>query len=146
MYIDHHGVMENLPNEWWIAAGMPNFIRSASAYRCDHAAAGSRRVCLVLIADIGPVLRTPGVPVFNADSWEGISAKDRVERILHAFVEDDALPPVELTKQAGRYLFDLKHGMHRLYCSIAAGFTEIPAVKFIDVTALDAGRDIEEVC
>jgi hypothetical protein len=125
---------------------MPNFVRAASAYRCDHAAAGERRVCLIPIADIGPVPRRDGVPVFNDDHWDGISARERVERILRGFAVNGALPPVELTKQAGRYPFYLKAGVHRLYCSIAAGFTEIPAVKFIDLEALDAGRDVEELC
>jgi len=138
MKIDHHGVWEELPEEWWIAAGMANFVRSASAYRCDHGAAGNRRVCLVRITDIEPVRRGPGVPIFNASSWENISARERVENILRAFVVNDALPPVELTKQAGRYPFGLKDGVHRVYCSIAAGFTEIPGVKFIDLDALDA--------
>jgi glycine/D-amino acid oxidase-like deaminating enzyme len=141
--ISHHGVRTELPDEWWIAAGMPNFVPAKSAYRCDHAAAGGRRVCLIQLMDIGPVRRAPGVPVFNAHSWEGISARERVERILRAFVVNGALPPVELTKQAGRYPFSLKDGLHRVYCSIAAGFTEIPAIKFIDP---DAGRDIEELC
>jgi len=99
-----------------------------TAYRCNYAAAGGRRVCLIPIVDIGPVLRGPGVPIFN--SWEEISARERVERILHGFVVNDALPPVELTQQAGRYPFSLRDGLHRVYCSIAAGFTEIPAIKF----------------
>ncbi len=142
MEISHHGVREELPDEWWIAAGMLNFVRAESAYHCDRAAAG-RRVCLIPIVDIEPVRR---IPVFNAHSWEGILAKERVERILRAFVANGALPPVELTKQEGRYPFCLKDGLHRLYCSIAAGFTEIPSMKFIDLAALDAGRDIEELC
>ena len=146
MEISHHEVRTELPEEWWTAAGMSNFVRAASAYRCDHAAAGGRRVCLIPIVDIGPFRRAPGIQVFNADSWEGISARDRVERILRAFVVNDALPPVELTKQAGRYPFSLNGGLHRVYCSIAAGFTEIPAIKFIDFEALDAGRNIEELC
>jgi len=145
MNIAHHGVSEELPDEWWFAAGLLNFIRVASAYRCDHAAAGVRRVCLIPIANI-EAQRGPSVPIFKDDPWEGIPGRKRVERILRAFVEDDALPPIELTKQAGRFPFYLQHGMHRLYCSIAAGFTEIPAVKFIDVEALDTGRDIEELC
>lgn len=116
---------------------MSNFVRAESAYHCDHAAAGGRRVCLIPIMDIGPVRRAPGVPVFD---------RERVERILHAFVVNGALPPVELTKQAGRYPFYLKDGLHRVYCSIAARFTEIPAIKSIDLEALDAGRDIEELC
>lgn len=90
-------------------------------------------MCLIPIADIEPVHRAPGVPVFNDSIEEGISARERVERILRAFVANDALPPVELAKQAGRYPFRLKAGLHRLYCSIAAGFTEIPAVKALDL-------------
>jgi hypothetical protein len=136
MEISHHGVRAELPDEWWLAARMSNFVRAESAYRCDHAAAGGRRVCLIPIMDIGPIRRTPGVPVF--------SSRERVERILRAFVANGALPPVELTKQAG--FFYLKDGLHRVYCSIAAGFTEIPAIKFIDLEALDAGRNIEELC
>jgi hypothetical protein len=146
MNIRHHDLKEKLPEEWWIAAGMPNFIRSASAYRCDHAAAGGRRMCLIPIVDIGPIQRNPSVPVFNANSWEGISARERVERIFHAFAANATLPPIELTKQAGRYPFDLRDGVHRLFCSIAAGYTEIPAVRFFDLAALDAGRDLEELC
>lgn len=141
MQISHQGLSTELPDGWWVA---PGFIPPASAYRCDHSKAGGRRVCLIPIASIGPVHRAPGVPIFN-DS-EGISAKDRVEQILRGFVANDALPPVELNKQEGRYPFALKAGMHRLYCSIAAGFTEIPAVKFIDLETLAAGREIEELC
>jgi hypothetical protein len=135
-----------LPEEWWLATGMPDFVISATAYRCDQARAGGRRECLIPIADIGPVPRGDGVPVFKDDPCEGIPAKERVERILHAFVANIALPPIELTRQAGPYRFALKAGTHRVYCSIAAGFTHIPAVKFMDLEALDAGRDIEELC
>jgi hypothetical protein len=130
-----------LPDEWWVAAGMSNFAPLSPAYRCDHGAAGGRRVCLIPIADIGPVPRRDGVPVFNDDHWNGISARERVEKILRAFVANDALPPVELAKQARCHPFGLKDGAHRVYCSIAAGFTEIPAVTFIDLEALDAGCD-----
>ena len=146
MTVSHHGVGTALPDEWWAAAGMSNFVLSATAYRCDQAQAGGLRVCLIPIADIEPVHRAPGVPVFNDSIEEGISARERVERILRAFVANDALPPVELAKQAGRYHFRLRAGLHRLYCSIAAGFTEIPAVKALDLKAFDAGLDIEELC
>jgi hypothetical protein len=141
MMINHNGVETELPDEWWTAAGMPNFVRMASAYLCDHAATGGRHVCLIPIADIEPVPRTPAFR-----NWEGISARERVESILRAIVADIALPPVQLTRQATGYPFSLKDGLHRLYCSIAAGFTDIPAVKFIDMKALDAGRDIQELC
>lgn len=146
MIVSHQDTTVDLPDEWWVASGMPKFVRSASAYRCDHATAAGRRVCLVPIVDIGPVHRTPGVPVFTAHSWEGISARQRVERILHAFAVNGTLPPVELTKQAGRYPFCLKDGVHRVYCSIASGFTHIPAMTFIDLEAIDAGLALEDLC
>ena len=42
--------------------------------------------------------------------------------------------------------FCLKDGVHRLYCSLAAGYTEIPAVKAFNLEACDAERDLEELC
>jgi hypothetical protein len=55
-------------------------------------------------------------------------------------------PPVLLMKHTGQYPFRLTDGVHRLYCSIAAGFTDIPAIKFIDLEAFDAGLILEELC
>ncbi len=146
MKVRHHDSEIDLPDEWWIAAGMPKFFPSSSAYRCDHVAIGHRRVCLIRIADIEPVRRAAGVRVFN--DCEGVSASERVQRILRGFVQNAELPPVELLRQTkpGPYPFCLKNGVHRLYCSLAARYTDIPAVKFFDLAAFDAGRDLEELC
>lgn len=148
MIVNHHDLTVELPDEWWVEAGMSDFAPSSSAYRCDHVAARARRVCLIRITDIEPVQRAPGVPVFNDRSWDGISAMERVQSILRAFVQNAELPPVELVRQTkpGPYLFSLKDGVHRLYCSVAAGYTDIPAVKAFDLEAFDAGRDLEELC
>jgi hypothetical protein len=78
MKLRHHDLEIDLLDEWWIGAGMFNFVPSSSAYRCDHVTAGHQRVCLIRIADIAPVRRAPGVPIFNDSSWEGISASLRV--------------------------------------------------------------------
>jgi hypothetical protein len=145
MMIKHHDSVEELPDDWWDEAGMRAFTKSSTAYRCDLAAT-NQRVCLIPITEIEPVSRAPGVPIFNPSSWEGMSAKDRVQRILKGFVQDVELPPVQLTKHTGQSPFRLKDGVHRLYCSIAAGFTDIPAVNFIDLETLDAGLELEELC
>lgn len=147
MIICHHGLNAELPDEWWITTGMLNFVRSSAAYRCDQASVGNRRVCLIRITDIGQARRTPGVPVFNDSSEEGIPAIERVQRILRGFVQNAALPPIELSRQPGLYpFFCLINGLHRLYCSLAAGYTHIPAVKAFDLRAFDAGLEIEELC
>jgi hypothetical protein len=67
---------------------------------------------------------------------------------LLGFVRNVELPPVELLRQTnpGPYPFCLKNGVHRLYCSLAAGYTHIPAVKAFDLEAFNAGRDLEELC
>ena len=148
MKVSHHDLKVELPDEWWIAAGMSNFAPCSSAYRCDHVAAGHRRVCLIRITDIEPVRRAAGVPVFNDRCWDGISARERVQSIIRGFIQNAELPPVELSRQTmpGPYLFCLKNGVHRLYCSLAAGYTDIPAVKAFDLEAFDADRDLEELC
>jgi hypothetical protein len=144
----HHDFKIELPDEWWIAAGMLNFVPSSSAYRCDHVAARQRRVCLIQIADIEPVRRTPGVPLFNDCREERIPASERVQRILRGFVQNAEMPPVEALRQTkpGPYPFRLTQGVHRLYCSLAAGYTEIPAVKGFDLKAFNASRNLEELC
>ena len=73
---------------------------------------------------------------------------ERVQRILRGFVQNAELPPVELLRQTktGPYPFCLKDGVHRLYCSLAAGYINIPAVKAFDRESFDSGRALEELC
>ena len=42
MKVRHHDLEVELPDEWWVAAGMSNFAPLSSAYRCDHISAGLR--------------------------------------------------------------------------------------------------------
>lgn len=148
MKVRHHDLEVELPDEWWVAAGMSNFAPLSSAYRCDHISAGHRRVCLIRIADIEPVRRAPGVPIFNDSPLDGTPASERVQCILRGFVQNAELPPVEVLRQtkSGLYRFCLKDGTHRLYCSLAAGYTEIPAVKAFNSESSDPGRELGELC
>lgn len=56
------------------------------------------------------------------------TTKERVMEIFQAFRQDIALPPVEISTIARPKPYQLNHGAHRLYCSLAAGFSHIPAV------------------
>lgn len=128
----HHKLEIELPDDWWSEAGMAGFIAASRAYRANQN-------CLeISIRDIGPVLRNEGSGIFNDSPEEG-SARERVIRILCGFRSDSAIPPVEVVKgRAGYpYRYKLTHGAHRLYCSLAAGFTHIPWIKGFDVHTLD---------
>ena len=130
MIIRHHDITVTLPDEWWVEAGMSGFTPYAAGYRFDSTAAGDEPVSIIAVTEVAPVIRSPGVAIFN-DSATATS-KQRVISVLTAFRDGIALPPVECLRTDGRYPFRLIHGTHRLYCSIAAGFTHIPTVEGFD--------------
>jgi hypothetical protein len=106
---------------------MEKFVRTSNAYRVDRDT--QQRILKVRIADVSPVRRSVGI--FNDCVDEGRTAQERVVTILRGFRLGDAIPPVEVVEcdpeDLRRYV--LVHGTHRFYCSIAAGFTHVPAVQ-----------------
>ena len=128
MKITHYELSFELDDDWWTEAEMSGFVPKSKAY--SVAPQGSREIHEVRIEDVGPVLRDP---IFR-DSVEEGSAHDRVVRILRGFRSRDAIPPVEIAKNQSNYghSYKLVHGAHRFYCSLAAGFTHVPAVQGFD--------------
>ncbi len=110
---------------------MRGFVPTFTAYRVNQRL--FRNVLEVPITDVGPVVRAPGVGIFNDSEEEG-SARERVLRILRGFRFDDAIPPVEIVAgQAGYpYRYKLVHGAHRFYCSLAAKFKCVPCIEVLD--------------
>ena len=129
MKFTHHGLQIELPDEWWNEAGMRGFVPTFTAYRVNQKS--FQNVREVLITDVGPVGRDPGVGIFHNSDEEGCSAQERVVRILRGFRFDNAIPPVDLVRgQAGYpYRYKLVHGAHCLYCSLAAGFKCVPTIE-----------------
>jgi hypothetical protein len=136
MNLHHHGMTIVLDDDWWMEAKMSGFTARSSSYRVDETAS-DRRIFQVAIKDIAPVRRAPGIPIFNDSHDTGSTARERVVSILNAFRDDAPLPPVEVVKAAKEddYPFKLTNGAHRLYCSLAAGFTHVPAVFGFDINA-----------
>jgi hypothetical protein len=128
MKFTHHGLPIELPDDWWDEASMGDFVRNSNAYRVGHSNTEIFEVC---IDDVGPVHRSPGVGIFNRSIEDGLTARERVVRVLRAFRLGDAIPPVQVLegKPGDPHYYKLTHGVHRLYCSLAAGFTHVPAVK-----------------
>lgn len=137
MTIRHHDLEILFNDEWWSQSGMIGFSPLSAAYVVDKSNVGNRGICLIAINDVAPAQRAPGVPVFKESLDEGITASERVSRILRGFVTGAAIPPVEMVRTlAGPYTYKLIDGLHRFYCSVAAGFAHIPAVKGFDFETL----------
>jgi hypothetical protein len=134
----HHTLRIVLRDDWLAEAGMIGFVPSSVAYAADRIAFPGERICQVRIQDIGPVMRAAGVGVFNRDRETGSTARARTVSILRAFQSGSALPPVKLVRgpDSYGYPYKLTDGCHRLYCSLAVGFTHIPAVKGFDMKML----------
>ncbi len=135
MIFYHHDLKVELDDGWWAEAQMADFVPSGTAYRVDLAAAKGQKVFEARIDEISPARRKPGVGIFNNN--EEITARERVLRILNGFRAGAAIPPIELVDMSAGspFRYKLTAGTHRLYCSLAAGFTHIPAMEGFDITA-----------
>jgi hypothetical protein len=137
MKIHHHDLEIELDDAWWEEAGMKHVSPSANTYCVNIEAAKGKEIFIVKIDEVGPVRRKPGVGIFNTNVEA--TAKDRVISILAGFRNGAAIPPVEvvLEPKGSKFPYRLVHGAHRFYCSLAAGFSHVPAVKGFDINALD---------
>jgi hypothetical protein len=135
MKIEHHGLSVELPDDWWAEAGMIDFVPTSRTYRVKLNDAQNPTFCEVCIQDIEPVLRTVGI--FRDDIDHGIPARERVLKILRGFRRGDAISavPVLPAGSDSPHKYRLVDGTHRLYCSLAAGFTHVPTVKGFDLNA-----------
>jgi hypothetical protein len=137
MTLTHHGLEIYLSDDWWAEAGMAGFRPTCDAYCVDSDAFPGRPIHKIRIEDVGPVCRDRGVGIFN-DNDEA-TGHERVVAILRGFRSDAAIPPVEVVNGTPGYphQYKLTHGAHRFYCSLAAGFTHVPAVQGFDWKSLD---------
>ena len=77
---------------------MNGFIPTCRSYRADSKAFPDQIVYEVQIDKVAPVERRLSHGVFNNDIEQGLTAKDRVLKILRGFVANDAIPPVKVVQ------------------------------------------------
>ena len=137
MKIEKYGFDFDLPDEWIREAdfkpfGYIGYYRPKSDYDCF----------IINIVDIFPKIRSERVPIFNNGPVDNVikTSRERTVSILKAIAERLPMPPIEVLprKNIGNYLYTVRHGCHRLHCSIAAGFSKIPAVYGFDIDNHDA--------
>lgn len=144
MRFAHQGIEYELPDAWWLEAGMPGFSPSRPAYVATNSPWPNLQVLQVAISAVEPLQRNGTHGVFNDNPKFG-SAHDRVVRILRGFRENSSIPPVEIARLPGTEAprYKLIHGGHRMYCSIAAGYSHVPAVEdpdFFDAYPSETGN------
>jgi len=139
MNIVHADLRIELPDEWLHEAGMLRFVPESSSYLVDSSTSQSGSIFEVSMADVAPVRRSHGVPIFNADSDTGRTARERVVSILRGFRSGKGLPPIKVVVLPNdqRYRYRLVDGAHRFYCSLALGFSTVPVVTGFDWTSLN---------
>ncbi len=131
MKLVHHDLEFELDDNWWSEAGMDAFIPSSHYYNVDISQNRGEEWFEVAINDVEPVRRNAGVGIFNDNEYA--TAQKRVVSILIGFCSGAMIPPVEVIEQSkDPYRYKLVVGVHRFYCSLAAGFTHVPAIKGFD--------------
>ncbi len=142
----HRDVEYAMDNDWWTEAGMAGFVPTRRSFRAGRSTRRGLQTFEIPIDEVEPLVReSSSHGVFNdsgADRPEG-TARDRVVRILRWFREETPIEPVEVMRipeASAAPRFRLYHGAHRFYCSIAAGFSHVPAV---DVGEDDGESDEE---
>lgn len=125
----HHDLEIELDDTWWVEAGMKSFTPSTNSYRTHIKGSNGKEIFEVKIVEVSPVRRNPGVGIFNTNAEA--TAKDRVISILTGFLNGSVIPPIEVISEpeGSSFPFKLVHGAHRFYCSLAAGFSHVPAIK-----------------
>ena len=130
-----HGNLEvELPDEWLREVGVPQFASAGSSYTVDASAFPDRDIFEVCVTDVAPVQRNVGVGIFNFNIKTGQTARERVVSILRGFLSGAKLPPVEVVAfpDGEPHRYKLVAGAHRFYCSLAMGFSSVPAVEGFD--------------
>jgi hypothetical protein len=135
MRLVHHDLTIELDDAWWAEAGMADFIPRSRAFRPDLEAAKGEAIFEAKIDEVAPLRRNIGVGIFNDN--EVATARERVLRIFKGFRAGDAIPPVILVRNGlgTGFRYRLGHGSHRFYCSLAVGFSHVPATEGLDFTA-----------
>jgi hypothetical protein len=106
-----------IPDEWWILAGMVGFKADLQHYNTDLTYKE-----LVSIQEIIPPLREGGVIWFRD--------RDTVIELLQGMRNNEKIPPIEVSFETKN--LKIHDGFHRFYLSIAVGYTDIPIRERFD--------------
>ena len=125
--LNHVSVEFEIPDEWWVEAGMTGFRAASKSYTATASDQWPLRI--VSLTEVKPPIRSPGVRWF---------CRKRLVDILAGFVSGAAIPPIPVHEPPGAALkYELRDGFHRFYASAAAGYSHVPisVLPFFDINA-----------
>ena len=136
MKCNHHDLDFELNDEWLIEADMMSYSPRYDSYKPDMNKANDQEVMLIPINDIAPLKERAKCRGVFCDNEED-TAKERVVRILKWFKENKEIEPISVAelKDSEKYKYKVLAGSHRFHCSIAVGFSKVPAVMGFDIDA-----------
>lgn len=106
----------DLPDDWWTAAGMADFLASAEHYPVK----GPDYTAIVVVEEIEPPLRK------NGEFW--FRDRNSVVDVLRRIRAGEQIEPIEVWGKdrttSRKYI--VRDGFHRFYLSIAAGYRSVP--------------------
>ena len=115
-----------IKDSWWSKAGIAGFRPKAPQYRVNPSGFDGQQILSVCVGDVRPLYCRKISP-----DGRFFYTEERVVQVLRGFIENSAIPPVEVEKEppGSDYRYKLRDGTHRFYCSVAAGFNHVPAVE-----------------
>lgn len=136
MKYSHHDLEFELEDEWLKEAGMNNYIPDSDSYNPDITQVNGQEILFIDINDIAPLKERAKCLGIFCDNDEN-TAKERVVRILGWFKENKDIEPISISKLENdeKFKYKVLAGSHRLHCSIAIGFTRVPAIIGFDIDA-----------
>ena len=130
----HCDIEYEIPDEWLAEAEVESFVTNGRSYRAGPSPYPELSVEEVAVGEVEPLRRKGSHGVFNDNPNDG-TAQARVVSILCGFRQDAFIPPIEVARLAtgASSKYKLVHGTHRFYCSVAVGFSHVPAVEVTDI-------------
>ena len=107
-----------------------SFLPGAPEAGKGYGVTGHEEVLLIPVDRVEPLYdckRSHGV--FNDNGVE--TAQERVLSLLNGFRRGDRIPPLQVVRlpEGFECSHRLYHGAHRFYCSVAAGYSHVPAIE-----------------
>jgi hypothetical protein len=133
----HRDLEFEVNDAWWEDACMAAFTPSTLSYppgapEKGFGLTGLEEVPLIPVDRIKPLYyRKLSHGVFN-DGAE--PARTRVLNLLNGFRRGNQISPLQVMRlpEGSECSHRLYHGAHRFYCSVAAGYSHVPAVEILD--------------
>jgi len=136
MKCKHHDLEFELEDEWLIEADMVSYSPTEASYKPDLQKTKGEEILLIPINEIAPLIERAKCKGIFCDN-ENDTAKERVVRILKWFKEHKAIEPISVAElgETEKFKYKVLAGSHRFHCSIAVGFTKMPAILGFDINA-----------